>query len=480
MLCPKCGKESEGSKCPNCSSKKKNGLLIVCGIIIFAVAVCVVGTLYLSNKKTSSKDIFDKLISNTSNKLQSVMPSASDSISESYSIKLNLDLNRSIMSPEKYSFINDIELKGNTILNFKDKALLTKLSALYKEESLVDLTVYGNNDNIYASLGDLFSKYINVQVDKDTLDSIFDSYSKQNITNVKTILNEVELGIRKSLKEEYFKNEKETVTIDGKEVNVNKHTLILNEKNATILSRDILVHLNNDNFLNALSSISNDVNGVIEPSEDKCLDEEGMKCVPYSESTDPKESLKSTIDELNEKIDANNFSDSEKVYASVLTDSNNEFVGFSLSMVKENDKELTLVDVIKESKEKYSFELTNEENLKFCYGTLNINEKESNYEVYINDSTAGVGTIKVNIDASKGTTNTYNVTVTSPFVGTVKLIISSSSMKNADIDLPDFSNSVSYNELTEEDINSIFSKLAEKNAYKELLEKITQLMDTSK
>ena len=125
MFCPKCGKEMQGDICMNCSNEKvlennvnlnkKSGkkFPIIAVVIIVVIALIAILLGYFMTKKTSSKDIFDKAISYSSNKLSSYIPSVSDAVSETYSFKTELDLNKSIVAPEYYSFINDL-----TCLNF--------------------------------------------------------------------------------------------------------------------------------------------------------------------------------------------------------------------------------------------------------------------------------------------------------------------------------------------------------------------------
>lgn len=479
MFCPKCGKEMQGGICMNCSNEKvlennvnlnkKSGkkFPIIAVVIIVVIALIAILLGYFMTKKTSSKDIFDKAISYSSNKLNGYIPSVSDAVSETYSFKTELDLNKSIVAPEYYSFINDLEIKGNATVDFKNKLLSMKLSPSYKNESLVDLVAFGTNNNFYISLGELFSKYINIPLAEEDYNKVFEMYSKQGLEDTKTVLNEIEIGLRKSLKEDYFKSEQETLTIDNKEVKTTKHTLVLTEKNTTLLAKDLLAYLNNDKFLDSFQRL-------IDSSNNSTDLENTDYEIDFSVNT--KESINEAIKSLEEKINSNDFTEDETYFLSIFVDSNNSFVSLSFNYVNSEQSEVTLMDIVKLEKGKYSFEFSNLDNLKVLYGTVSTKDKETNLEVYINANNESVGIIKLNIDTLIGTSNTTNISITNSMIGTIKFIVTNSRSNKAEITLPDFSNSVTYEQITEEDYRAMLEKIMQKENVKELITKVEELI----
>ena len=478
MFCPKCGKEMQGDICMNCSNEKvlennvnlnkKSGkkFPIIAVVIIVVIALVAILLGYFMTKKTSSKDIFDKAISYSSNKLSSYIPSVSDAVSETYSFKTELDLNKNIIAPEYYSFINELEIKGSATVDFKNKLLSMKLSPSYKNESLVDLVAFGTNNNFYISLGELFSKYINIPLAEEDYNRIFEMYSKQGLEDTKIVLNEIEIGLRKSLKEDYFKSEQETLTIDNKEVKTTKHTLVLTEKNATLLAKDLLTYLNNDKFLDSFQRLID--------SSNNSTDLENTD-YEIDFSMNAKESINEAIKSLEEKIN-NNFTEDETYFLSIFVDSDNSFVSLSFNYVNSEQSEVTLIDIVKLEKGKYSFEFSNLDNLKVLYGTVSIKDKETNLEVYINANNESVGIIKLNIDTLIGTSNATNISITNSMIGTIKLIVTNSRSNKAEITLPDFSNSIIYEQITEEDYSAILEKIMQKENVKELITKVEELI----
>ena len=478
MFCPKCGKEMQGDICMNCSNEKvlennvnlnkKSGkkFPIIAVVIIVVIALVAILLGYFMTKKTSSKDIFDKAISYSSNKLSSYIPSVSDAVSETYSFKTELDLNKNIIAPEYYSFINELEIKGSATVDFKNKLLSMKLSQSYKNESLVDLVAFGTNNNFYISLGELFSKYINIPLAEEDYNRIFEMYSKQGLEDTKIVLNEIEIGLRKSLKEDYFKSEQETLTIDNKEVKTTKHTLVLTEKNATLLAKDLLTYLNNDKFLDSFQRLID--------SSNNSTDLENTD-YEIDFSMNAKESINEAIKSLEEKIN-NNFTEDETYFLSIFVDSDNSFVSLSFNYVNSEQSEVTLIDIVKLEKGKYSFEFSNLDNLKVLYGTVSIKDKETNLEVYINANNESVGIIKLNIDTLIGTSNATNISITNSMIGTIKLIVTNSRSNKAEITLPDFSNSIIYEQITEEDYSAILEKIMQKENVKELITKVEELI----
>lgn len=485
MMCPNCGKEvlSTMEICPNCGSNLENAtvlenlernihtrnnrksnkfLFIIVGILFVAVLV-VLGVYFFLKSNTSSKNIFDNLITYVADEVEKVIPEKTDFVSQNYSFKADLNLNKDVLEPEYYSFINNLEFKGTAAVDYKNKTISSKMSALYNNSSLLDLNIYGSNNNVYADLGDLFSKYINIPIEKENYNQLFDLYgSSTQVADLKIVLNEFETGLKKALKDEYFKNEKETLTIDNKEVGTIKHTLILNEKNITIIARDLFSYLNNDKFLDSydrLYSASANIQGV-------------------EEDFDIRTSIKTTIDKLNAQIEANDFIEGNDAYVSIFVDGSNSFVSLTVSYIADNDNELTLVDVTKISKGKYSFELTGEDNFKICDGKVSLTETEDTYVIHMNLDNDLLESTKLNIATTvlHGNADTYNIAVSSEDFGTVKLIFTNSYNNSAQVTLPDLSNSILYTDLTEEDSNVILEKLMQKESFNKLIEDAQSLI----
>ena len=61
-------------------------------------------------------------------------------------------------------------------------------------------------------------------------------------------------------------------------------------------------------------------------------------------------------------------------------------------------------------------------------------------------------------------------------IGTIKFIVTNSRSNKAEITLPDFSNSVKYEQITEEDYRAMLEKIMQKENVKELITKVEELI----
>ena len=234
-----------------------------------------------------------------------------------------------------------------------------------------------------------------------------------------------------------------------------------------MLAKDLLAYLNNDKFLDSFQRLID--------SSNNSTDLENTD-YEIDFSVNAKESINEAIKSLEEKINNNDFTEDETYFLSIFVDSNNSFVSLSFNYVNSEQSEVTLMDIVKLEKGKYSFEFSNLDNLKVLYGTVSTKDKETNLEVYINANNESVGIIKLNIDTLIGTSNTTNISITNSMIGTIKFIVTNSRSNKAEITLPDFSNSVKYEQITEEDYRAMLEKIMQKENVKELITKVEELI----
>lgn len=445
----------------NKPKKQINIILIICLVVI--VMLIGLGIIYFIKSNSSSKSIFDKAINYVFDEIEENIPQSVNSMSSNYSFKAELDLSKELVEPQYYSFLNKLSFKGNAAIDYKNKATFTSMSINYDEASLLDLAFYASNNNIYANLGDLFDKYISVPVEEEEYNTFFEllasDYPKENII---VVLDEIKKALKNSLKEEYFVSDNEILTIENQEVETKKHMLVLDEKTYTTIARDVLTSLNNDNFLDNFSIIYSEIYS----------DLGGVELETVEVKSELKESIEAELEKLEKALEEDIFDLDEKIFISVYINSkDNSFTSFTIGSQIDGETELTVLDVTKISKEKYAFEITDENNLKICYGEVSLSDIEDNYKIYLNmgSEEAQIGNLEANISVLKGATDTYVYSIKSEKLGTIKLTLTNSYRYNETITLPSFSNSLVYTELTEEDGMTILQKLMEKDSVKQLM-----------
>lgn len=177
---------------------------LVGGIVLFLVVLCIsCGLLYY-------RFIYSR------NGIQMLLDMAFDYV-ETYfinndSIVGTFDLGMEVNSNNKevYNILNNLDVNGSYGIDYKNKIMNLDISSKYDNEELIDFNVYADNGRSYLYLNEVYDKYIDISNEE------YGSYLDKNISDYKSILSSFMIAFSDSVKEEYFKVEKEFV--DGKKL----------------------------------------------------------------------------------------------------------------------------------------------------------------------------------------------------------------------------------------------------------------------
>ena len=262
--------------------------------------------------------------------------------STSGSLSLNVNGDTTDKEEKIFKILNNLDFSMNYGIDTKENITNIDISTNYYGDKLININTYIEDNNIYLSSSDLYSKYIKIENKKE------DNSEKKSMTNddYKVIINSISTAISESLKEEYFT--KNWVKLDGK--SVNKVELLLNNNNIKIINENIINNLkNNNNFIDSFGKLI------------------GKKTME----------VKELLDKEIKEVNNNEYSDIKISLYTKIT----KFV--KLEITSGEDK-----IVVKSNDKGYSFEIVDSEDNNTYNGTIEINNNSdsTNYNVNVKDS----------------------------------------------------------------------------------------------
>lgn len=418
----------------------KKGLIAVLVVLFLAI----IGYWYYVRfvKDVNSKEVFDNTISYVKKEMFTILDETKEKTNLEYDLKFNLDLNEDVADKSDYSFINDIMFKGKIATDFDKKEMSNSITILDSDKELINVNMYAQNKNIYLDLAKLYDKPIKMTLD-DEYDKIFDTYSTKNINDVKTIISQFETALKSALKEEYFKSEDATVSVDGKDVKAVKHSLLLDEKTFNTIKKDVLTSLNNDEFISALENISDE----------------------YNDGTvNVKDSLNEEISYLEEEIKDSDDKEIEvKVY--LYTDNRGNVLKAELL----NFDDVKIFGITKVNDNKYNFAIADDGTKKdVISGDVTVDGKSVTIDMKLDLDETGELNHNFVIKISE---TMVDFTYSSNDFGSLNAKLNIKENKDA-LSIPSLTNAVDYTELTEDDLNKIIVNITKDENIKTFVEKL--------
>lgn len=272
---------------------------------------------------------------------------------------LSLNVNGDTTDKEKkiFKILNNLDFSMNYGIDTKENITNIDISTNYYGDKLININTYIEDNNIYLSSSDLYSKYIKIENKKE------DNSEKKSMTNddYKVIINSISTAVSESLKEEYFT--KNWVKLDGK--SVNKVELLLNNNNIKIINENIINNLkNNNNFIDSFGKLI------------------GKKTME----------VKELLDKEIKEVNSNEYSDIKISLYTKIT----KFV--KLEITSGEDK-----IVVKSNDKGYSFEIVDSEDNNTYNGTIEINNNSDSTTYNVNVKDSNNLEIKINNTINKTT-----------------------------------------------------------------------------
>lgn len=325
-------------------------VVVVIFVIIALLGLAFFGGKYYlasrNNIKIFMNDYFNKLEDNVGK-----------NNSTSGSLSLNVNGDTTDKEEKIFKILNNLDFSMNYGIDTKENITNIDISTNYYGDKLININTYIEDNNIYLSSSDLYSKYIKIENKKE------DNSEKKSMTNddYKVIINSISTAVSESLKEEYFT--KNWVKLDGK--SVNKVELLLNNNNIKIINENIINNLkNNNNFIDSFGKLI------------------GKKTME----------VKELLDKEIKEVNSNEYSDIKISLYTKIT----KFV--KLEITSGEDK-----IVVKSNDKGYSFEIVDSEDNNTYNGTIKINNNSDSTTYNVNVKDSNNLEIKINNTINKTT-----------------------------------------------------------------------------
>lgn len=324
-------------------------------VVVIFVIIALLGLAFFGGKYyLASRNNIKIFMNNYFNKLE-------DNIGKNNSTSgsLSLNVNGDTTDKEKkiFKILNNLDFSMNYGIDTKENITNIDISTNYYGDKLININTYIEDNNIYLSSSDLYSKYIKIENKKE------DNSEKKSMTNddYKVIINSISTAVNESLKEEYFT--KNWVKLDGK--SVNKVELLLNNNNIKIINENIINNLkNNNNFIDSFGKLI------------------GKKTME----------VKELLDKEIKEVNSNEYSDIKISLYTKIT----KFV--KLEITSGEDK-----IVVKSNDKGYSFEIVDSEDNNTYNGTIEINNNSDSTTYNVNVKDSNNLEIKINNTINKTT-----------------------------------------------------------------------------
>ena len=325
-------------------------VIVVIFVIIALLGLAFFGGKYYlasrNNIKIFMNDYFNELEENIGK---------NSSTSGNLSLNVNGDTTRN--DGNIFKILNNLDFSMDYGIDTKENITNIDISTNYYGDKLININTYIEDNNIYLSSSDLYSKYIKIENKKE------DNSEKKSMTNddYKVIINSISTAVSESLKEEYFT--KNWVKLDGK--SVNKVELLLNNNNIKIINENIINNLkNNNNFIDSFGKLI------------------GKKTME----------VKELLDKEIKEVNSNEYSDIKISLYTKIT----KFV--KLEITSGEDK-----IVVKSNDKGYSFEIVDSEDNNTYNGTIEINNNSDSTTYNVNVKDSNNLEIKINNTINKTT-----------------------------------------------------------------------------
>lgn len=324
-------------------------------IVVIFVIIALLGLAFFGGKYyLASRNNIKIFMDNYFNELEE---NIGKNNSTSGSLSLNVNGDTTDKEEKIFKILNNLDFSMNYGIDTKENITNIDISTNYYGDKLININTYIEDNNIYLSSSDLYSKYIKIENKKE------DNSEKKSMTSddYKVIINSISTAVSESLKEEYFT--KNWVKLDGK--SVNKVELLLNNNNIKIINENIINNLkNNNNFIDSFGKLI------------------GKKTME----------VKELLDKEIKEVNSNEYSDIKISLYTKIT----KFV--KLEITSGEDK-----IVVKSNDKGYSFEIVDSEDNNTYNGTIEINNNSDSTTYNVNVKDSNNLEIKINNTINKTT-----------------------------------------------------------------------------
>lgn len=412
------------------NSKTKKGLIITLGaVLVLIVALCLVYFLVFSKPNYIFNRAVDKVLSQKAIDYNTLIAN--------FEMGASIDSDNAQIK-EVNNILKDCKLNFKTQFDKENQKEIVDLGFNYQNQDAISAKVYYNNGEEYVFLNDIFDKYIKLNIteeQKEQIKEIFKTVSEQkDLEKMQKILKKELKNVIKEQGE--FVKESEVLEINGKDKKVTKNTLTMNQKQ----------------FLKAIQTVTSELS----------KNEEFLKCFKGS----PKEMLTKISDKAKEVLDDEDYNTKSKIEIAIYTKGLlKEFAGINISVTNADELTEQNFAIIKQDKETYSFK-------------ANSKGDNSGTKISVEDLK---GTLKIEkiVDKKEETEGKVALNIEISEAGTLGIEVIYKTTLNSKIDDIDVKNAINMQDITQNDIENIYSNLSKRPLIGELIENAKSLFTSA-
>jgi len=242
------------------TKKSYKGIIIaVCGVLILFGAVFGAYS-YFNNPKqvmTAAINSLYNKVDDSLKELEKIQKFEFDPNKDSVAMDFNASLNTNY---EEIKMLNGLKFGVNATMDMKNKKAIVGANVSENSKEIADGTFYFTDDKIYASIGKIFDKILLVEKNFNFDDNFsfdfseFEDFAKNySIDDGRYILKTIKDAFIDSLDKDLFETEKDTIELDGKDIDVKSITYVINKDVIKSLADKLL---DDAKFIDKLSELS--------------------------------------------------------------------------------------------------------------------------------------------------------------------------------------------------------------------------------
>ncbi len=255
---------------------KHKALKIIFGIILIG-ALMAGGYFLYQYKFNNPKNIISNVIEDAKKNLKKNL--VNDFSSDKYKIDghMKVDANITDELSNVTDVLKNVELQFNGEMDLKDNISVYNFNTKYKNDKLIDIKVYNEKSTVYMLLDGIYDKYIKVDTNEKQEKKVITEVPnvKFNPKETQTIMNSLLEAFKKEVDNLDFKKENDTITVDGKKIDVINNYVELKDNEVNKLFKNIIKNLKDDkNFVETLNKLSgNDIKEALEKAVKEMADD---------------------------------------------------------------------------------------------------------------------------------------------------------------------------------------------------------------
>ncbi len=428
----------------------KKGFLV--GVIcILVILVVVFGIFVFINSRP--KNLFEKGINQLTNSLTFVNDEKIDidttkGVTNNGSVSFNVSskmLTKDMLG-DQYEAIKQIvdvlnKLQIKYDIKYLDGKFYLSLTPSVDNKDAMSLNYYLNGKNQYVFLDQIFDKYIELDELKSTNDNL-------KPDDVDYLYDVVKSSFINNMTDEYVSKTKSKITIDEKEINVKKTTFKADTKQLVSFMNNVLNDIKKDKRANEIITSFYSDFAKLEVKEDD-IDAKEFSYSVYSKGLMNDVVASDLVVSSDEAVKLS-FVEGSKSVMSLYTD---DKLQSSLNIVKEKNN--TKLEIFDSSNKSLGTIDIKQDDSKIT-ATCNLNIEGAKFDMTVSTDTKKVENHKYSTKGSIKASLSFGGVA----IGDITINLDDNTSQGATMDI-DTSNSVKYDKLTDEELNTIQNKLME-------------------